>query len=42
MMSEGRPAANSYAANFHENGYSQNVDSLKRKVDVSGCSYYLG
>ncbi len=42
MMRDGRPAANSYAAFFHANGYSQNVDSLENKVDVSGCSFYIG
>ncbi len=41
-MRDGRPAANSYAAYFHANGYLQNEESLKRKVDVSGCSFYLG
>ncbi len=41
-MRDGRPAAHSYAAYFHENGYSQNVESSKSKVDISGCSFYLG
>ncbi len=41
-MRDGRPAANSYAAYFKLNEYSNNVESLKCKVDISGCSFYIG
>ena len=41
-MRDGRPAPNNNVAYFHKNGSKKIVESLKNKVDVSGCSYYLG
>ena len=35
-MQNGRPADGSYLTYFNRNGYTQHVDSLEAKTDVSG------
>ena len=39
-MTDGRPAEGSYATQFKSEGEMQNVDSIKKKVDVGGWQSY--
>ena len=41
-MIDGRPQDNGKVACFCPDGYKQNVTSLTKEEDVSGCCYSLG